>query len=186
MTERTLAHDWFPQPIPENVTIGEGSWLYSSFAFLHYRSRRGVRIGDHTGVYAGTFFELGPEGEVDIGDYCSIVGAIVRTNRRVSFGDHCFVAHEVVVSDAPAPVPAVDATPDGPGVEVASNVWIGARAVLLGGARIGEGSIVGAASVVRGEIPPYSIAVGNPARVAGPVPRSVGQDSDGGPANVHG
>jgi len=43
----SLAHDWFPRALPDNVVIGERSWLYSSFAFLHYRSDQpcGVRIG---------------------------------------------------------------------------------------------------------------------------------------------
>lgn len=56
-------------------------------------------------------------------------------------------------------------------IEIQDNVWIGARAVILGGARIGEGSIVGAASVVDFEVPPYSIVAGNPARVVGSVTR---------------
>jgi len=44
-------------------------------------------------------------------------------------------------------------------------VWIGARAILLPGAKIGEGAIVQAGAVVHGEIPPLAIAGGNPARV---------------------
>jgi acetyltransferase-like isoleucine patch superfamily enzyme len=52
---------------------------------------------------------------------------------------------------------------------LADNVWIGARAVVLGGARIGEGSVVGAAAVVDFEVPPYSLAAGNPARILGPI-----------------
>ena len=50
---------------------------------------------------SGTFFDLGPDGQVEIGDYCTIVGAIFSTNTRVSIGDHCFVSHEVVISDTP-------------------------------------------------------------------------------------
>ena len=78
---RRLEHDWFSWPLPENVRIGSNSWLYSSFAFLHYRSRLpdGVVIGNNTGVYNGTFFDLGSEGSVTIGDYCTIVGAILST-----------------------------------------------------------------------------------------------------------
>ena len=81
-----LAHDWFSRPVPDNVEIGAGSWLYSSFAFLHYRSRSecGVRVGKHTGIYNGTFFDLDIDGQVKIGDYCTLVGAIISTNGRVS------------------------------------------------------------------------------------------------------
>ena len=79
---RQVPHDWFPRPIPSNVDIGESSWLYSSFAFLHYRSQRvcGVRIGRNTGIYNGTFFDLDIDGQLTVGDYCTLVGAIFSTN----------------------------------------------------------------------------------------------------------
>ena len=44
-------------------------------------------------------------------------------------------------------------------------VWIGARVIILPGARIGEGAIIQAGAVVHGEIPPLSIVGGNPAKV---------------------
>ncbi len=47
------------------------------------------------------------------------------------------------------------------------DVWVGANCVLLSGAFIGEGSIIAAGSVVSSAIPPFSIAVGNPARIVG-------------------
>ena len=53
-------------------------------------------------------------------------------------------------------------------IVIGHNVWIGARAVLLGGAHIGKGAIVGAATIVDFEVPPYTIAVGNPARILRP------------------
>ena len=98
--ERMLPHDWFPEPLPENVSIGERSWCYSSFSCLHYHSRRewGLRIGHDTGIYHGTFFELGPNGEVQIGNFCTLVGAIICANNRVVIRDYAFLAHEVVVA----------------------------------------------------------------------------------------
>src|SRR5688572_11105723 len=75
-----LEHDWFPDPLGDHVEIGSGSWVHSSYGFLHDRSTRRVSIGRHSGVYVTTFFDLGPEGQVEIGDYCAIVGAIFATN----------------------------------------------------------------------------------------------------------
>src|SRR4051812_37344340 len=83
-----LAHDWFEVELPANVLIGEDSWLHSSYACRHYRSARGVRIGAHSGVYKGSFFDLGPDGEVTIGDYTTVVGAIIATNGRVTIGNY--------------------------------------------------------------------------------------------------
>jgi acetyltransferase-like isoleucine patch superfamily enzyme len=167
-----LEHDWFPRSLPPNVAIGERSWLYSAFAFLHYRSQRpcGVRVGRDSGIYHGSFFDLGPAGEVEIGDFCTLVGAVMACNSRVVIGDYVFIAHEVALADGFAAIPG--AGPDDAGepetsIVIGENSWIGARAVLLAGARIGPGAIVGAAAVVDFEVPPFAIVAGNPARVVG-------------------
>jgi acetyltransferase-like isoleucine patch superfamily enzyme len=124
-----------------------------------------VRIGEDSGVYIGTQFELGPHGEVEIGRFCTIVGAIFRTNGPVSIGDHTFVAHEVVMADAHAALPP-DGSPEPPAetIEIGNTVWIGARAILLAGTRIGDGTVVGAGAVLSGEVPAGVTVAGNPAR----------------------
>ena len=50
-------------------------------------------------------------------------------------------------------------------VVIGDFVWIGSQVILLPGTKIGEGAIIQAGSVVHGEIPPYAIAGGNPAKV---------------------
>ena len=173
-----LPHDWFPRALPANVEVGPRSWLYSSYAFLHCVSRRpcAVRVGHDSGVYLGTYFELGTTGEVEVGNFCTVVGATIRTDRRVVIEDYALIAHDVVIADAYATVPPVEQCADSgigaPAVSVAvrRNAWIGARAVLLGGADIGEGAIVGAGAVVDFPVPAFAIVAGNPARVVGSAP----------------
>lgn len=168
--ESILSHDWFPRPLPSNVRIGERSWCYSSFAFLHCRSQNaiGVEIGNDTGIYNGTFFDLGPEGTVQIGNYCTLVGAIIATNGCVTIGDYSFIAHEVVLADHSAAVPS-PAEPHPPGISIGANCWIGARAILLRGAVIGDNAIIGAGAVVDFEVPRGAIVAGNPAKIVGAV-----------------
>jgi acetyltransferase-like isoleucine patch superfamily enzyme len=60
---------------------------------------------------------------------------------------------------------SVDTAP----IRIGRGTWIGERVAVLKGAQIGECCMIGANSVVKGEIPPYSIAVGAPARVVGEV-----------------
>jgi virginiamycin A acetyltransferase len=48
---------------------------------------------------------------------------------------------------------------------VGNDVWLGYRALVMPGVAIGDGAVVAAASVVTGDVPPYSIVGGNPARV---------------------
>lgn len=52
-------------------------------------------------------------------------------------------------------------------VVVEEDVWIASNVTLLSGVVIGRGSIVGAGSVVRKNTPPYSVVVGNPAKIVG-------------------
>ena len=50
---------------------------------------------------------------------------------------------------------------------VEEDVWIGARVTILQGVHIGRGCIIGAGTVLRKSTPPYSVVIGNPAKVVG-------------------
>ena len=169
---RYLAHDWYPEAIPANVRLGEGSWLYSSFAFAHCRSEAtiAVTVGRNSGLYNGTFFDLGPQGRVEIGDYCAIVGAVFAVGGLVRVGSYTFIAHQVVFADSDVKVPGTS----GGGsrltngdILIGENVWVGARSVVLCGADLGNGSVIGAGTVVDFAVPAFAIVAGNPARIVG-------------------
>lgn len=61
--------------------------------------------------------------------------------------------------------PSLDDLPLKGDTVVGNDVWIGQNVTVLPGSRIGDGAVIGANSVVSGEIPPYTVAVGNPCRV---------------------
>ena len=50
-------------------------------------------------------------------------------------------------------------------ITIKDNCWLASNVVVGGGVTIGEGCVIGAGSVVTRDIPPYSLAVGNPCRV---------------------
>ncbi|MEO7352109.1 MAG: acyltransferase [Marmoricola sp.] len=60
-------------------------------------------------------------------------------------------------------------------VHIGDNVWVGAHALVLKGTTVGRDSVVGAGAVVRGEVPPGVVIVGNPAQIVKHL------DSDGSP-----
>jgi acetyltransferase-like isoleucine patch superfamily enzyme len=182
MSTKHLEHDWYSQPLPDNVALGERSWLYSSFAFTHYacRSAAGVRVGNDTGLYPGTFFELGPDADVIVGDYCSLVGAIIAINGRLTIGDYTFMAHEVVIADSHWALPANEkvraeylpaSSAKRNNIEIGCNVWIGFQAIIIGDVRIGEGSIIGAGTLVTRDVPAYTLCAGNPMRIVRAIKR---------------
>ena len=55
-------------------------------------------------------------------------------------------------------------------ITIEDNVWIGENAVILKGIRIGRGSIIACNAVVTKDVPPYTIAAGNPARIVKDIP----------------
>ena len=68
------------------------------------------------------------------------------------FGKNCYANFNFTVLDC-APV------------EIGNDCWIAGNVVIIGGVTIGDGCVIGAGSVVTKDIPPHSLAVGNPCRV---------------------
>ena len=50
-------------------------------------------------------------------------------------------------------------------VVIEDDCWLGGGVIVLAGVTIGKGSVIGAGSIVTKDIPPYSVAVGNPCKV---------------------
>lgn len=71
-------------------------------------------------------------------------------------------------------------------VVIEDNVWIGARAILLPGVRIGSGSVVGAGAVVSRDVPAGVIVAGNPAKVVGDRVRRSDRQDPGAGATIEG
>ena len=98
-------------------------------------------------------------------------------NHRIDIGNRVLIASDVKMYTAthstnPSvrnysghPNPAIWCQTYARPIKIEDEVWIGGGAILLPGVTIGKGSVVGAGAVVSRDIPPYSVAVGNPARV---------------------
>lgn len=132
----------------------------------------GCIIGPYTSLSAGVSPEQKLEGPVvRIGDRCVIgKGSGVVGHHNIEIGDDVWTGHHVYVTDAnhgyvdpDQPVGRQFAAPRP--VRIGSGSWLGHGALVLGGANVGEHVVVGAGAVVTGDLPDYSVAVGNPARV---------------------
>ena len=86
----------------------------------------------------------------------------------ITFGDNCLLGPNVSIYTAGHPVHPHSRNSRyeyGIAVTVGNDVWLGGCTVICPGVTIGDGCVIGAGSVVTKDIPPYSIAAGNPCRV---------------------
>jgi acetyltransferase-like isoleucine patch superfamily enzyme len=129
-----------------------------------------ISIGDRTVI--GHHVELVPQdGHVTIGADCTVQAlCVIYGAGGVDIGDGCRIAHgtKIIAFNHNFGDPAIPIRTQGTTREpivIEDDVWLGVNAVVLAGVRIGRGSVIGAGAVVTRDIPAYSIAVGNPARV---------------------
>lgn len=106
-------------------------------------------------------------GRIEIGDHTFInYGSSISARHFVKIGAHCHLGHYTFVMDNDQHhVVRHMELPQSAAVIIEDHVWIGAKAVILPGVRIGSRAVIGAGSVVTKDIPPQCIAAGNPARV---------------------
>ncbi|HMR66200.1 MAG TPA: DapH/DapD/GlmU-related protein [Anaerolineae bacterium] len=139
--------------LPNGITIGDGTFImhHTVLHVFNFRGlpNAGIRIGQN--CFLGEYNVIRGQGGVHIGND-------VYTGPMVQF-----VAVNHVFQDATKLIRQQGITARG--ILVEDDVWIGANVTVVDGVTIGKGSIIGAGSVVTQDIPPYSIAVGIPAKV---------------------
>jgi chloramphenicol O-acetyltransferase type B len=126
------------------------------------RPGRHVRVGRHTyGVTEATVVHGASDCVVTIGAFCSIAAGVVimaKADHPINLAS-TYPFSRLFPDDAHP-----DRTTKGP-VVIGNDVWIGRGALVLSGVTIGDGAIIGASAVVSKDIPPFAVAVGNPAKV---------------------
>jgi acetyltransferase-like isoleucine patch superfamily enzyme len=107
------------------------------------------------------------KGGIRIGSYGLICpGVRIGSAQKVVIEDNCMIASRAYITDCDwhGVYDRLSIGQSEP-VRLGPNVWIGDSAIVCKGVRVGENSIVGAGAVVVSDIPPNTVAVGNPARV---------------------
>jgi acetyltransferase-like isoleucine patch superfamily enzyme len=117
---------------------------------------------------------LSPNGSIIIGHGTGISGASISARSKITIGENVLIGAGACLWDHDFhPVEATtrkDFSPDEIGaapIVIQDDVFIGARALILKGVKIGRGAVVGAGAVVTRDVEPGAIVAGNPARVVG-------------------
>lgn len=103
-----------------------------------------------------------------IGKFCSIAKGIEFVMNGANHRMDCVTTYPFYIMGGDwgnAMAPVKEELPQKGDTVVGNDVWIGQNVTVMPGVHIGDGTIVGANSVVAKDIPPYSIAAGNPCRV---------------------
>ena len=133
---------------------------------------RSISLGDRVSLLENTLISAN-RGHITIADNSWLgPNSVIYGNGGVDIGEHVLIASHCVVNtvshsfdrlNVPMNEQEINCDP----VVIENDVWIGTGSTILQGVRIGYGSIIGAGAVVTCSIPPFSIALGVPARVTG-------------------
>jgi acetyltransferase-like isoleucine patch superfamily enzyme len=131
-----------------------------------------LQIGAGTLLEPDVWLTSPAPGRIAIGEGTFLnIGVMVAAVELVEIGSHCMLANGCMVTDAnhrfddpDKPITWQGFSSKGP-TRIKDNVWLGANVVVTSGVTIGERCVIGANSVVTGDIPPFSIAAGAPAKV---------------------
>lgn len=122
-------------------------------------SERDLVIGDH--CWIGPHCLIDASGGVEIGEGVQIssLNAVLSHSSHVSIR---LLGRHFISTPTPQRTGFIQAP-----VVIGDFTFVGSGAIILPGTRIGKGCVIGAGSVVRGEIPDHSVVVGNPGRIVG-------------------
>ncbi len=133
-------------------------------------------VGEHSHIDSFVKVKFtGGSGDVVIGDHVYLnSGCVLYSGNGIRLGNDVLVAANVVFAPAnhefarrDVPIRGQRFRPSKGGIVVEDDVWIGAGCIILDGAIVRRGAIVGANSLVRGEVEPFAIVAGSPAERIG-------------------
>lgn len=133
--------------IGSNSCLSEGCWLNINH---RYEKKNTIQIGNNCFIGKQNFFSSGDA--IVVGDYtlttigCKFIGS----------------SH---VIDNPLIPYLLSGTTCDDRIQIGVNCFFGAGCTVMGNVKIGHGSVIGAESLVLRDIPPFSVAIGNPAQV---------------------
>lgn len=140
--------------------------VYGKISLINHN----VRLGKNVRIYPGVM--LFGDGPIEIGDNVSIGNNTMiyasKNGGGIRIGDNSQIAAQSYIIDTNHGIARNELIKNQPNtvlpISIGEDVWIAANVTIIKGSNIGDGAVIGAKSLVNGEIEPYSICVGIPAK----------------------
>lgn len=164
--------DWRLSGKPLFRVCGEGSRIIIGDRFTALSTSKNNSIG----VFQPVILTAWGSGSVlEIGDDVGLSGCSILAVKEVKIGNRVMIGAGALILDTDVhPLDPKERFHGGEGacacVIIEDDVFIGARAIVMKGTRVGHGAVIGAGAVVTHDVPAFCIVGGNPARVIGKVP----------------
>ncbi len=133
--------------INTNIKLGKNVTIYQDVFFW---GKGPIVIGDNVSIGNGTVIASLSEQGITIGD-----NSIFGGRCYIIDCDHSFYLDSTIRSQPQTVSP----------IYIGSDVWLASDVTVLRGSKINDGAVIGAKSLVKGEVPPNSISVGVPSKV---------------------
>ncbi|WP_198001436.1 CatB-related O-acetyltransferase [Nibribacter ruber] len=144
-----------------SVINGNSIHIEAGTKIVHANLVGNIRVGNSTAINGPNTLLISKINSINIGAYCSIAAnvTIQEYNHNFDTISTYYINKKIFMAGED---PDIFSKGD---IVIGNDVWIGAHSIVLSGVTIGNGAIIGANSVVTKDLPPYSIAVGTPAKV---------------------
>jgi acetyltransferase-like isoleucine patch superfamily enzyme len=157
---------------PKKIVIGENTFIDDNVVLdAKGKDNEGIQVGRNAYIGRNTILSC-KEGSIYLDDYCNIsANCHLLSETEIRLGKYVFLAGQCYLvaggnhsfEDPAIPIMLQPSYSKG-GIVIGEDVWLGAGVIVLDGASVGQGTIVGAGSVVTQSLPEYCIAVGIPAK----------------------
>lgn len=152
------------------IEIGNGVKIDRGVSLRNYGQDSRICLEDWVEIDLGVIIKTHCRGKINIGEYTYIGPYTCISGNYIKIGKACRIASHlgIYASNHNFDDPERKIKEQGnnyKGIVIEDDCWLGSGVKVVDGVTIGQGSVIGAGAVVTKNIPPYSIAVGVPAKV---------------------
>lgn len=163
-----------------NTICGKGVRIYPSAFCDNKNNKNSIIIKEYAGIKGSLICNR--KDRITIGKCTTInKGTTLYANNEIKIGDYCMISYDVEIHDnnghplsamirreqliqKSKGIPNDNYLAKSKPINIEDDVWIGMHSIILKGVNVGKGAIIAAGSVVTKDVPPFTIAAGNPAK----------------------